>query len=186
MCFYQYIVAAKCYNYFSSSDIQNAYGDGEFVEYLLRHISQWKNKREYDLDEWLDSCWHYIIQNYTGAQLQKYAELFLRSADDIENPKEELLDKYIEATSKCSQKDYLSLNILKLLNFFNCNTEKTCNLISSVLPLQVYIDVNKLREIVNKYKELGLTGEAKKLLNLLLKNGKITNHTKEQLAKILE
>lgn len=110
----------------------------------------------------------------------------MRSADDIENPKEELLDKYIEATSKCSQKDYLSLNILKLLNFFNCNTEKTCNLISSVLPLQVYIDVNKLREIVNKYKELGLTGEAKKLLNLLLKNGKITNHTKEQLAKILE
>ena len=104
----------------------------------------------------------------------------------MNSPTEAILDLYLEVASRCSPKSFFHLDYESILAFFEINAEKTNQLIYSMLELDTYVEDEKLGVIIRKYKELGLTREARTLLNMLTSKGRLSTIECESMAKLLE
>ena len=184
--FYVYLMSAYHLKMLSSEEFEKAYADPAFVNQFLHSVSLWMKKPDFVFDEWIPPCWEYIKNHYDNDKIGEYATTLLHSIEDVSLPTEAILDLYLEVASRCSPKSFFHLDYESVLAFFNINAEKTNQLIYSMLEMDTYIEDEKLRVIISKYKELGLTREARTLLNMLTKKGELSVAEKENLAKLLE
>lgn len=183
--FYGYIVAARYENEISSETFEKAYRDCDFLKYFLHSLRMWTEKANFDAEKWLVPCWNFIKAHYLTEEHHELLYLMLQSADDINVHTDALLDMYIDIVPHCSQKQYMHIKIPKLLPFFEIDKIKTHTLYREILAKQGYIDKKALEEVLSKYRESNLSREGRELLNMLTVNGKISNHEKEQFAKLL-
>jgi hypothetical protein len=170
----------------SPEEFENAYADPAFVNQFLHSVSLWMKKPDFVFDEWIPPCWEHIKNHYDNDKIGEYAATLLHSIEDVNSPTEAILDLYLEVASRCSPKSFFHLDYESILAFFEINAEKTNQLIYSMLELDTYVEDEKLGVIIRKYKELGLTREARTLLNMLTSKGELSTIECESMAKLLE
>lgn len=183
--FYSYVISSRYHNMLDSEDFEKAYADPEFVEYFLRCISIWAEKENFSFETYLIPCWAYIKSNYNTEKTKDFANLLMHSMDDMVLPTESILDMYLDIAENYLQPHSVHINHEKILLFFDLNKVKATRLIKTTLTHNGFIDIEKLKVILSKYKEYNLNRDASSLLNELSTNGIISNKDKENLAKIL-
>jgi hypothetical protein len=184
--FYVYLMSAYHLKMLSPEEFEKAYADPAFVNQFLHSVSLWMKKSDFVFDEWIPPCWEYIKNHYDKDKIGEYAATLLHSIEDVNSPTEAILDLYLEVASRCSPKSFFHLDYESILAFFEINAEKTNQLIYSMLELDTYVEDEKLGVIIRKYKELGLTREARTLLNMLTSKGELSTIECESMAKLLE